>query len=171
MDFSINEKQKMLRRMTREFAEQYIVPVAEESDRILELDKNVFNMMKKMNYFGICIPKEYGGAGLHDDTIGFAIIVEEIGRVDASWSITVGVHCSVVAKLAVNSIPLGAGYVSAISDPLCAEHFAPFRSGQTLEQATRERSRVAPLPSGDREASDPDSAAGASAPSVSEPGK
>jgi butyryl-CoA dehydrogenase len=53
--------------------------------------------MKNLNYFGSCIPEEYGGAGLHNDTIAFAIITEEIGRVDASWSITTGVHCSVCA--------------------------------------------------------------------------
>ena len=97
MDFSFTEKQKMLRRITREFAEKYIAPVAEESDRKQELDQKVFELMKKMNYFGICIPQEYGGAGLHNDTISFAIIIEEIGRIDASWAITVGVHCSVVA--------------------------------------------------------------------------
>ncbi|MHA1143508.1 MAG: acyl-CoA dehydrogenase family protein [Candidatus Helarchaeota archaeon] len=97
MDFSINDKQKMIRRITREFVEQYIAPVAEDSDRNSQLNPEVFEMMKKMNFFGVCIPKEYGGAGLHDDTTSFAIIVEEIGRVDASWSITVGVHCSVVA--------------------------------------------------------------------------
>ncbi|MHA1785564.1 MAG: acyl-CoA dehydrogenase family protein [Candidatus Helarchaeota archaeon] len=97
MDFSITEKQKMIRRITREFAEEYIIPVAEESDKLSRLNPRVFEELKRMNYFGICIPKEYGGAGLHDDTVGFSIIVEEIGRVDASWAITVGVHCSVVA--------------------------------------------------------------------------
>jgi butyryl-CoA dehydrogenase len=97
MDFSINKKQQMIRKITREFAEKYIAPIAEESDRASELDPVVFNLMKDMCFFGICIPKEYGGAGLHNDTTSFAIIVEEIGRIDASWAITVGVHCSVVA--------------------------------------------------------------------------
>ncbi|MFX1234846.1 MAG: acyl-CoA dehydrogenase family protein [Promethearchaeota archaeon] len=95
MDFSLTEKQKMIREKTREFCEQYIVPVAQESDQKSELDPNVMEKMKEMNYFGSCIPEEYGGAGLHNDTIAFAIITEEIGRVDASWSITTGVHCSV----------------------------------------------------------------------------
>jgi butyryl-CoA dehydrogenase len=54
--------------------------------------------MKEMNYFGTCIPEKYGGAGLHNDTLSFCIVTEEIGRVDASWSITTGVHCSVVAS-------------------------------------------------------------------------
>jgi butyryl-CoA dehydrogenase len=96
MDFSLNEKQKMIKKITREFAEKYIAPVAEESDQKQELDPKVMEKMKEMNYFGSCIPEEYGGAGLHNDTISFAIITEEIGRVDASWSITTGVHCSVV---------------------------------------------------------------------------
>ncbi len=87
----------MIKKITREFAEEYIAPIAEESDQNSELDPRVMEEMKRMGYFGICIPKEYGGAGLHEDTISFCIITEEIGRIDASWSITTGVHCSVVA--------------------------------------------------------------------------
>ncbi len=97
MDFSLTEKQKMIQKTTREFAEKYIAPITEESDQKQELNQDVFEKMKEMNFFGTCIPKEYGGAGLHDDTLSFCIITEEIGRVDASWSITTGVHCSVVA--------------------------------------------------------------------------
>jgi len=97
MDFTLNDQQKMLRKITREFAEGYIAPVAKESDQNSKLDETVFQKMKEMNYFGTCIPEEYGGAGLHDDTISFCIVTEEIGRVDASWSITIGVHCSVCA--------------------------------------------------------------------------
>jgi len=96
MDFSLTEKQKMIRKITREFSEEFIAPIAEECDQNSILDTNVMKEMKRMKYFGICIPEEYGGAGLHDDTISFCIITEEIGRIDASWSITTGVHCSVV---------------------------------------------------------------------------
>jgi butyryl-CoA dehydrogenase len=97
MEFSLTKKQKMIRKITREFAEEYIQPVAEESDQNSQLDPDVFEKMKEMKYFGICIPQEYGGAGLHNDTVSFCIITEEIGRIDASWSITTGVHGSVVA--------------------------------------------------------------------------
>jgi butyryl-CoA dehydrogenase len=97
MDFKLTPKQEMIRKITREFSEEYIAPIAEESDQNSQLDPRVMEEMKRMNYFGTCIPEEYGGAGLHDDTISFCIITEEIGRIDASWSITTGVHCSVVA--------------------------------------------------------------------------
>ena len=92
MDFSLNEKQKMLKKITRDFAEEYLVPVAKESDEKQELDETAFQKMKEMNYFGACIPEEYGGAGLHNDTLGFCIVIEEIGRADAAWGITIAVH-------------------------------------------------------------------------------
>jgi alkylation response protein AidB-like acyl-CoA dehydrogenase len=97
MEFSLTEKQKMLKKITRQFAEEYIVPVARESDEKQELDDKVFQKMKEMNYFGGCIPEEYGGAGLHNDTIGFSIGIEEISRADAAWGITTAVHNGVAA--------------------------------------------------------------------------
>ncbi len=97
MDFKLTPKQLMIKKITREFAEEYIAPVAEKSDQNSELDPKVMEEMKRMKFFGTCIPAEYGGADLHDDTISFCIVTEEIGRIDASWSITTGVHCSVVA--------------------------------------------------------------------------
>jgi len=97
MDFKLTPKQEMIRKITREFAEEDIAPIAEESDQNSQLDPRVMEEMKRMGYFGTCVPKEYGGAGLHDDTISFCIITEEIGRIDASWSITTGVHASVCA--------------------------------------------------------------------------
>jgi len=92
MDFSLSEKQEMLKKITREFAEEYLVPVAKESDEKQELDETAFQKMKEMNYFGTCIPEEFGGAGLHNDTISNCIIVEEIGRADAAWGLSIAVH-------------------------------------------------------------------------------
>jgi butyryl-CoA dehydrogenase len=97
LNFELTEKQLMIKKITREFAEEFIGPVAEESDQNSQLDPRVMEEMKRLGYFGTCIPKEYGGAGLHDDTISFCIATEEIGRIDASWSITTGVHASVCA--------------------------------------------------------------------------
>ncbi|NHJ22427.1 MAG: acyl-CoA dehydrogenase [Candidatus Lokiarchaeota archaeon] len=97
MEFTLTEKQKMLKKITRQFAEEFIVPVARESDEKQELDDTVYQKMKEMNYFGACIPEEYGGAGLHNDTIGFGIVIEEISRADAAWGITIAVHNGVAA--------------------------------------------------------------------------
>jgi alkylation response protein AidB-like acyl-CoA dehydrogenase len=93
MDFQLSKMHKMIRDVTRDFAEEYIAPVAGESDQKSRLDPRVMEEMKRMKFFGINIPQEYGGAGL--DTLGFVIATEEIGRVDASWSITFAVPASV----------------------------------------------------------------------------
>ncbi|MFX1490014.1 MAG: acyl-CoA dehydrogenase family protein, partial [Promethearchaeota archaeon] len=45
MDFALNEQQKMLKKITREFVEEYIAPVAEESDKNSKLDEKVFQKM------------------------------------------------------------------------------------------------------------------------------
>ena len=92
MDFTLTENQKMLKKITREFAEEYLVPVARESDEKQELDATAFQKMKEMNYFGVCVPEEFGGVGLHNDTIAHCIIIEEIGRADAGWGLTMAVH-------------------------------------------------------------------------------
>ena len=97
MEFSLTEKQKMLKKITRQFAEEYIVPVARESDEKQEMDDGVFQKMKELNYFGSCLPVEYGGAGLENDTIGFSIVIEEISRADAAWGIITAVHNGVAA--------------------------------------------------------------------------
>jgi len=97
MEFSLTENQEMLKKITREFAEEYLVPVAQESDEKQELDETAFQKMKEMNYFGICIPEEFGGTGLHNDTIGHCIIIEEIGRADAGWGLTIAVHNGLVS--------------------------------------------------------------------------
>ena len=80
----------------QEFVENHI----EEAEYYYWKQKFPWPLVKKVakeGYFGAGIPKEYGGAGLHDDTVSFCIITEEIGRIDASWSITTGVHASVCA--------------------------------------------------------------------------
>ena len=97
MDFCLTEKQKMLKKITRDFAEEYIIPIAKESDDKQELDATAFEKMKEMNYFGLCLPEEFGGAGLHNDTIGFSIVIEEIGRADAACGIIIAVHNGVAA--------------------------------------------------------------------------
>ena len=47
MEFSLTEKQQMLKKITRQFAEEYIVPVARESDEKQELNDTVYQKMKR----------------------------------------------------------------------------------------------------------------------------
>lgn len=63
MDFTLNEEQKMLQSMVRDFATNKLAPVAGELDRKQEFARNNFKMMAELGLFGLTIPAGYGGSG------------------------------------------------------------------------------------------------------------
>jgi alkylation response protein AidB-like acyl-CoA dehydrogenase len=52
--------------------------------------------LKELGLFGLIIPEEFGGLGI--SSRGYARIVEEMCKFDASTSLTVGAHCSIGMK-------------------------------------------------------------------------
>jgi butyryl-CoA dehydrogenase len=88
-------KHKVVRKTVREFAEAELGPIAYEIDRDARFPWEVIEKMKPLQYFGLQIPREYGGAGV--DSISYAIIIEELSRVCAAVGLCVTVHNSVGA--------------------------------------------------------------------------
>ncbi len=95
MDFNPCMKHKMVRKTVREFAEAELGPIAYEIDKDARFPWEVVEKMRPLNFFGLQIPKEYGGAGI--DSISYAITIEEISRVCAAVGLCVTVHNSVGA--------------------------------------------------------------------------
>jgi alkylation response protein AidB-like acyl-CoA dehydrogenase len=83
-------KHKLIRNSARNFAETELASIAAEIDQQRIFPRNVIAKMKELNYFGLQVPKEYGGAAL--DSISSAIVVEEISRVCAAVGLCVTVH-------------------------------------------------------------------------------
>jgi alkylation response protein AidB-like acyl-CoA dehydrogenase len=96
MDFELTEEQKILGRTIREFAEAEIQPGASERDEERRFPHELIPKMARLGLFGITIPPEYGGAGL--DTLGTAIIIEEVARVDGATALIVASHNSLCAS-------------------------------------------------------------------------
>jgi alkylation response protein AidB-like acyl-CoA dehydrogenase len=92
MNYDLPEDHKMLRDMVRDFAESEIAPIASQLDEERRFPMEIMKKMGELGLLGVCFPEEYGGAGM--DTLAFAIVVEEIGRVCASTGITVCAHIS-----------------------------------------------------------------------------
>ncbi|MGB4270264.1 MAG: acyl-CoA dehydrogenase family protein [Spirochaetota bacterium] len=86
-DFGLTEEQKLLRQNVREFTEKEILPVAQELDETETFSVELTKKMGKMGLFGIVVPQEYGGAGM--DYLSYAIVVEELARIDGSQAATV----------------------------------------------------------------------------------
>ena len=95
MKLELNDQQKMIQKMVREFAEKEIAPVAAELDKKGEYPTKILQKMAKLGLLGIIIPPEYGGAGL--DTISYATVIEEISRKCASTGVITSVHNSLTA--------------------------------------------------------------------------
>ena len=92
MDFDLSDEHELLRRTVREFAERRIAPVAEELDREHRFPYDIVAEMAELGLMGIPLPEEYGGSG--GDTLGYAIAVEELTRIDSSVAITLAAHTS-----------------------------------------------------------------------------
>lgn len=88
-------KHKIVRKSVRDFAEAELGPIAHEIDRDARFPWEVIDEMKGLNFFGLQIPREYGGAGV--DTISYAITIEELSRICAAVGLCVTVHNSVSA--------------------------------------------------------------------------
>ena len=92
MEFALHEDQVALRKQVRDFAKAEIAP------HVLEWDENqIFPLetIKKcgeLGYLGAIFPEELGGAGL--GYIDYAIIIEELARVDGSVGLIVAAHNS-----------------------------------------------------------------------------
>ena len=95
MKLELNDQQKMIQKMVREFAEKEIAPIATELDQKEEYPTKTLEKMAKLGLLGIIIPTEYGGAGL--DTISYTTIIEEISRKCASTGVITSVHNSLVS--------------------------------------------------------------------------
>jgi alkylation response protein AidB-like acyl-CoA dehydrogenase len=92
MDFDLSDDHRLLRDTVRQFAEAEIAPVAEELDRTKSFPYEIVSQLGKLDLMGIPFPQEYGGAG--GDSLGYALAVEELARVDSSVAITLCAHTS-----------------------------------------------------------------------------
>lgn len=103
MLFKLTEEHEKLRKQVREWAEKEVKPICIEKDRGPVEDSWMAEQVKQMGqkgWLGVPYPKEYGGMGL--DVISYAIVVEELSRVDGG----IGVICS--AHTSLGSYPIAA---------------------------------------------------------------
>ncbi|MFB0537651.1 MAG: acyl-CoA dehydrogenase [Anaerolineae bacterium] len=96
MHFELNEEQKLIRKMVRDFAENEVKPIAQEVDKEHRFPMENFRKMGELGFFGLPFPEEYGGMG--GDSISYAIALEEISRACGSTGITFVAQTSLAAS-------------------------------------------------------------------------
>jgi butyryl-CoA dehydrogenase len=95
MNLEPGMKQAVVRRSARSFAERRLAPLAAEMDATARFPDELAGEMASLDYFGLEIPPEHGGAGL--DTVSYAMVIEELSRVSAAMGLCISVHNSVAA--------------------------------------------------------------------------
>ena len=92
MNFDLTPEHELVRKTVREFAEERVAPAAEELDREHRFPYELVSELAELGLMGMPIPEKYGGGGT--DTLAYAIVVEELTRIDSSVAITVAAHTS-----------------------------------------------------------------------------
>ncbi len=97
MEFSLTAEQTQVRELVREFATEEIAPGAGERDEREELPLDILKKLGELGICGVPIPEAYGGLGA--DAISWALVIEELGRADASVAVTVSVASGLAGGL------------------------------------------------------------------------
>jgi len=92
VEFSLTDEQQQLRRTVREFAEGEIASHVMEWDEASHFPAEIIPKLADMGFLGVIFPEKYGGAGM--GYVEYAIIIEELSRVDGSVGIIVAAHNS-----------------------------------------------------------------------------
>ena len=92
MNFELGTEQQEVKARAAEFADLEVAPYAAELDRDERIPFETLEKLSEMGFMGLCVPKEYGGAGSY--FLSYCLLIEEISRADAGIGVTLAVHTS-----------------------------------------------------------------------------
>ena len=93
MDFDLKPEHRALRKFLREFAQEEIRPLTKQIDRTNIVPDELLKKAAAAGLFGIPFSQKYGGMGAGET--GYCILMEELGRVDASTTAIIGAHTGI----------------------------------------------------------------------------
>jgi butyryl-CoA dehydrogenase len=95
MDFTLTPEQQHVQQLARQFAEEEVAPISREADERGIFPMHLVKRMGELGFLAGPVDPEYGGAGM--DYVSYALLCEELGRVDSSVRGFLTVHASLVA--------------------------------------------------------------------------
>src|SRR6056297_3631888 len=97
MDYFLTEKEKIVKDLARQVAEERIAPIAAECDETGKFPWGIIKTLAQMDFFRIYLDEKYGGLGM--GVMGLALATEELSR--ACGGISLG-----FAATALGTMPL-----------------------------------------------------------------
>ncbi len=92
----LSEEEELFRSSVREFAEGEVRPRVEPMEHAAKLDPELIKQCFELGLMSIETPEEFGGAG--SSFFNAIIAIEELARIDASISVFVDVHNTLVTN-------------------------------------------------------------------------
>ncbi|MBN8199904.1 acyl-CoA dehydrogenase family protein [Bacillus sp. NTK034] len=90
MNFELSDEQQSVKKLVKRFVDKEIIPNIQEWDRQGQFEPSILKKLAELHLMGVCIPEEYGGAGMDYNTL--AIVCEELERGDTAYRTAVSVH-------------------------------------------------------------------------------
>jgi alkylation response protein AidB-like acyl-CoA dehydrogenase len=92
MNFELNENQRMIAQMVRDFAEKEVLPNRNKWDEEEHFPVDVMKKMGELGLLGVFVPEEYGGSGF--GYFEYATALMELGKVCGGVGLSVAAHNS-----------------------------------------------------------------------------
>ena len=92
MDFTLKKEHEMARQLFKDFAQNEVKPLAQETDETEIFPRVTVDKLAKYGMLGIPVPREYGGQGC--DILTYVLCVEELAKVCGTTSVIVSAHTS-----------------------------------------------------------------------------
>jgi len=96
MTFKLNDEQRMIQSMVREFARKVVATTAAERDRTKKFPSENLEQMGELGLLGMMVPVEYDGS--QADTVSYVLALSEIASACASTAVVMSVHNSIVCE-------------------------------------------------------------------------
>ncbi len=90
ISFDLTEEQQAVEKMVRDWAQKTVAPKIHDLDRAHKFEPAFLKGMGELQLLGLCIPEEYGGAGL--DYVSLGLACEELEYVDTHLRVIMSVH-------------------------------------------------------------------------------
>ena len=90
LSFDLDESHQDVEKAVRDWAGSEVGPKIHDLDREHRFDKSFLKGMADLHLLGICIPEQYGGAGM--DYVSLGIVSEELEYVDTHLRVIMSVH-------------------------------------------------------------------------------
>jgi glutaryl-CoA dehydrogenase (non-decarboxylating) len=90
IDFELSDEHGAVEQAVREWAAGEVAPKIHDLDREHRFERGFLKGMADLHLLGICIPEEYGGAGM--DYISLGLVSEELEYVDTHLRVIMSVH-------------------------------------------------------------------------------